>query len=97
MGSLNETNISLWVGTTRETHWPALVGDVEVEVAVLGAGITGLLVATQLKRTGVRVAVIEAGRLSEHGTHDELMARDGLYRRLNELQFGAKAGEGATA
>ncbi len=34
----------------------------------IGAGITGLLVATQLKRAGVRVAVIEAGRVASGTT-----------------------------
>jgi glycine/D-amino acid oxidase-like deaminating enzyme/nitrite reductase/ring-hydroxylating ferredoxin subunit len=64
MGSLNERNRSLWIGTTPETHYPALRTPVEVDVAVIGAGITGLSVATLLKRSGVRVAVIEAGRVA---------------------------------
>jgi len=28
------------------------------------------------------------GRLVEHGTHDELLARRGLYARLYQEQFG---------
>jgi ATP-binding cassette subfamily B protein len=36
-----------------------------------------------------RIVVIEAGRVVEEGTHDELVARRGLYARLAELQFGA--------
>ena len=40
------------------------MGDVSVDVAVIGAGITGLSVATLLKRAGVRVAVIEARRVA---------------------------------
>lgn len=34
-----------------------------------------------------RVAVIQAGRLAELGSHRELMAHDGLYARLYQLQF----------
>jgi subfamily B ATP-binding cassette protein MsbA len=34
-----------------------------------------------------RIFVVEAGKLVEEGTHDQLIARDGLYRRLYELQF----------
>ena len=64
MGSLQEQNRSLWVATTPVTAYPSLRGEVAVDVAVIGAGITGLSVATLLKRRGVRVAVIEAGHVA---------------------------------
>jgi len=31
--------------------------------------------------------VMEAGQTIEQGTHDELLARNGQYRRLYEMQF----------
>ena len=34
-----------------------------------------------------RILVLHHGRLVEAGTHRELVARDGLYRRLYELQM----------
>lgn len=68
MGSLHEHNISLWVGTSAAPEWPTLNGDTEVDVAVIGGGITGLSVAIQLKRAGKRVAVIEAGRIASGAT-----------------------------
>jgi ATP-binding cassette, subfamily B, bacterial MsbA len=34
-----------------------------------------------------RILVLEQRRLAESGTHRELMERDGLYRRLYDLQF----------
>jgi len=37
---------------------------------------------------------VDGGRIVELGTHEELMSRGGLYRKLNELQFGTPRGEG---
>jgi ATP-binding cassette subfamily B protein/ATP-binding cassette subfamily C protein len=36
-----------------------------------------------------RVIVLEHGRVTEDGTHDELMSRDGLYAELYSLQAAA--------
>ncbi len=36
-----------------------------------------------------RVAVLEAGRVVEEGTHRELLARSGRYRRLLALEAAA--------
>jgi ATP-binding cassette subfamily B protein len=35
------------------------------------------------------IFVIDRGRLVEHGTHEELLARDGLYASLYRQQFGS--------
>ena len=64
MGTLHERNPSLWVGTTGETSYPSLIGDIDVDVAVVGAGITGLSAAALLRQDGRRVAVVEAGRVA---------------------------------
>ncbi len=68
MGSLDERNPSVWVSNTPPTSYPALSGRVEVDVAVVGAGITGLTTALLLKEAGATVAVVEAGRLASGTT-----------------------------
>ncbi|MBL8803064.1 MAG: ATP-binding cassette domain-containing protein [Planctomycetes bacterium] len=52
-------------------------------------GRTTLVIAHRLAtvRRATRVVVLEAGRCVESGTHDELLASSGLYRRLCELQM----------
>ncbi len=35
-----------------------------------------------------RIIVMEAGRIRESGTHEELLALGGLYRKVYDLQFG---------
>jgi len=57
----------------------------------LMVGRTTLIVAHRLStiRAAHRIAVLDDGWLVELGTHDELLARNGLYARLYRLQFTA--------
>jgi ATP-binding cassette subfamily B protein len=53
-------------------------------------GRTTLIIAHRLStvRAADRVVVLDGGKVAESGTHDDLIQRRGLYRRLVERQFG---------
>jgi ATP-binding cassette subfamily B protein len=52
-------------------------------------GRTSLVIAHRLSTilSADTILVMQAGRLVEQGTHDELLAREGLYAELYETQF----------
>lgn len=52
-------------------------------------GRTALIIAHRLStiRRADRILVLSDGRVAEEGTHEALLAADGLYRQLFELQF----------
>lgn len=56
---MQQQSTSLWDATSPSPQFPSLDGDLHVDVAIVGAGITGITAALLLAEKGKRVAVIE--------------------------------------
>jgi ATP-binding cassette subfamily B multidrug efflux pump len=78
--------------------------DTETEILIRDAlrvlmkGRTTIAIAHRLStiQDMDRILVLHKGELRESGTHQELLARRGIYHRLYRLQFkGAESGSGA--
>ncbi len=61
------------------------------------AGRTSLVIAHRLStvRNADRILVLDAGRIVEQGTHEQLLERGGLYSDLYTTQFALPAAEAA--
>jgi glycine/D-amino acid oxidase-like deaminating enzyme/nitrite reductase/ring-hydroxylating ferredoxin subunit len=68
MGSQPEGSESFWLATTPRTAYPALTGEVKVDVAVIGAGITGVLTGYLLKQEDRTVGLLDSKRILRGAT-----------------------------
>lgn len=78
---------SIWKSTAKKTNYPSLDADIEVDVAIVGGGITGITSAYLLAESGKKVAVLESRRVSGGTSGD---STGNLYsmvdKRLHHIQ-----------
>src|SRR3954447_12557244 len=59
MNTLPDEEHSLWRNSYKNSLYPQLQFDLEVDLTIIGGGITGLTSAYLLKKAGLTVAVLE--------------------------------------
>lgn len=92
MFDLPVREVSLWYEEQTGEPFPELRGDVEVAVAVVGGGITGLSAAYLLKQAGLRVAVVEMRRVGS-GTSGRTTSKVTSQHNLVYGQLADQHGE----
>lgn len=77
---------TIWLGRTKAAaRYPVLRGEHETEVAIVGGGMTGAMIAESFTRHGVRVSVVEAARIG----HGSTAASTALLLQEPDYDLGA--------
>lgn len=90
-GSRMSQHTSVWLATADRPTYPRLDRDLDVDVAVVGGGITGLTTALLLQARGAEVAVVEADRVGARTTGrttGKLSSQHGLHHHQLRSQAG---------
>src|SRR5206468_5156115 len=93
MISLPEKETSLWRQDYFKASYPRLHGELAADVAIIGAGITGLTAAYLLKEAGLNVAVLEMrtiGSGTTGRTTGKVSAQHNLLYYEMERQLGRR-------
>ncbi len=87
---------SYWNATAPASDFPALAGELTVDVAIIGGGIAGVTTARVLKDRGLKVALIEARRVGEEVTGKstaKITSQHNLAYTTIERKFGERGAQ----
>ncbi len=90
-----------WLASTPQTEYNSLNDDLEVDIAIVGGGITGITTAYLLKQEGYKIAILEADRIVQgttgHTTAKITSQHTLIYDRLKTQMGEEKARQYAEA
>jgi glycine/D-amino acid oxidase-like deaminating enzyme len=92
MLDLPKEDVSLWKHNRMAAQYPVLDNDIEVDIAIIGAGITGLTTAYLLKKAGLTVAVVEKSTIGG-GTTGRTTGKVTSQHSLIYADFRKRLGE----
>lgn len=88
MSNLPKNDQAYWIDSTTSPGYPELDQDINVDVAIVGAGIVGLTSAYLLKKAGLKVVVLEKGTVgagvSGHTTGKITSQHNLIYAKLQK-------------
>ncbi len=82
---------SYWLDSTPDTNYPSLENDIDVDIVIIGGGLTGLNTAYLLQKEKLKVAIIEAEKICK-GTTAYTTAKSPLNMGLYIARFRENLG-----
>jgi len=82
---------SYWNATAPASSYPALAGEIEADVAIIGGGIVGVTTARLLTDRGLKVALVEGRRIGEGVTGKstaKITSQHNIAYTIIERKFG---------
>lgn len=81
-------NESFWQKTTNQKNLKSLDKDIDVDVLIIGGGLSGIMTAYQLKDSHLKIAVVEKDKIgshtSGHTTAKVTILHDLIYQRIEK-------------
>ena len=84
---------SYWVDTSKRPSFPKLEKDIETDVCIIGAGITGIMTAYMLLNKGLKITIIEKKEICggvTQNTTAKVTSQHGLIYNYLEVTFGTE-------
>lgn len=81
-------NQSYWQKTTQKKEFPKLNQDIKTDILIIGGGLSGVMLAYQLRNSHFQVTVIDKDNLgshtSGHTTAKVTVLHDVIYQKINQ-------------
>ncbi len=84
---------SYWVDTTKRPEFPKLDKDIDTDICIIGAGITGIMTAYMLLNKGFKITLIDKGEICSGVTENttaKITSQHGLIYNYLEVTFGTE-------